>query len=70
MENFFFLYGRPDLLRRTIKKEQYIHHNNKENISTLEDMELTLCKLLEGERIDLFLDNPKDIYKIIKRERY
>ena len=52
------------------KKEQYIHHNNKENISTLEDMELTLCKLLEGERIDLFLDDPKDIDKIIKRKKY
>ena len=52
------------------KKEQYIHYNNKENISILEEMELTLCILLEGERIDLFLDDPKDIDKIIKREKY
>ena len=70
MEKNFIIYERPNLLIRTIKKEQYILNINKENLSIIKEIELILCKLLEEDKIDLFLDEPKDIGKNIKREKY
>mgnify|MGYP003571341994 CR=1 FL=1 len=50
-------------------KKVYINYNKKEYITTLEKMGSDLCILLKGIKIDLFIEDPKGIDKIIQRNK-
>ena len=50
-------------------KKVYINYNKKEYITTLEKMGSDLCILLKGIKIDLFIEDPKGIDKIIQRHK-
>ena len=50
-------------------KKLFTKYNNKESISTLQEMGFYLCELLGGTKIDIFIEDPKNIDKNIPRHK-
>ena len=50
-------------------KKLFTKYNNKESISTLQEMGFYLCELLGGTKIDIFIEDPKNIDKDIPRHK-
>ena len=48
------------------KKDNYVKYIKLDKIQSLKEMGNLLCELLDGINVDVFVDDPKNIDKIIE----
>ena len=48
------------------KKDNYVKYIKLDKIQSLKEMGILLCELLDGINVDVFVDDPKNIDKIIE----
>ena len=65
-EMFYTLWKNSFKTEEIKKKENYVKHIKIEKVQTLKEMGKLLCALLDGINVDVFVDDPKNIDKIIK----
>ena len=65
-EMFYKLWKNSFQTENIKKKDNYVKYIKLDKIQSLKEMGILLCELLDGINVDVFVDDPKNIDKIIK----